>query len=366
MSCYNPMVRVEDTFKWETAADGHRYHPATIISGEKYLEQFDRKIYGTRYKSTLIPCGNCIGCRLDYSRNKANQGYLESLCWKDNYFVTLTISDDYLIIPDEMTSPEKVKIYQEGREWKKEISGGITYTNPGDWNGHLIKKSIQLFMKRLRKKMKKEYNANNIRFIECGEYGETNGRPHYHLIIFNCPLPVETFYNPRLSWGKDYYYQNTVIEDCWEYGYSNITDANWNNIAYVSRYITKKIKGDISGEHYAALGQTPEFLTMSNRPGLGYYYYEKHKNEIYELDSIPIKNKSGISYIKPPKYFDILYEREEPEKFEKVKALRRKEQITNEQVKDTLTSVSRYQRYQINKRTKENKTAIFKRDMREL
>jgi hypothetical protein len=36
-------------------------------------------------------------------------------------------------------------------------------------------------MKRLRKK----YSHKKLSFYHCGEYGEKQGRPHYHAIIFN-------------------------------------------------------------------------------------------------------------------------------------------------------------------------------------
>ena len=38
-------------------------------------------------------------------------------------------------------------------------------------------------MKRLRRKFGK------VRFYHCGEYGDKNGRPHYHASIFNYNFP---------------------------------------------------------------------------------------------------------------------------------------------------------------------------------
>lgn len=37
-----------------------------------------------------IPCGNCIACRLQYSREWANRCMLESTYYEHNYFITLT------------------------------------------------------------------------------------------------------------------------------------------------------------------------------------------------------------------------------------------------------------------------------------
>ena len=50
-----------------------------------------------------IPCGRCIGCKLDYSRQWANRCSLEATQWQNNYFITLTYANEYL---PAMTSPQ--------------------------------------------------------------------------------------------------------------------------------------------------------------------------------------------------------------------------------------------------------------------
>ena len=252
MPCYSPMIRIEDTKKWIKAQDGHLYHPARIQSASTLygdrLEDVDKRnkdlkeIMGSSYKYTTIPCGNCIGCRLDYSREWANRGYLEAKCWDQNWFVTLTYDEDHITILEETMDDE-----------------GITFTNEGDWNGTLVPKDLTAFMKSLRQIMKREYQEDGIRFMACGEYGETGERPHYHIILFNCNLPMESFYNPRLI-NNETYFQNKIIERAWgNKGISNISEASWNNIAYTARYITKKINGKGSGSLYAEKGQRRSF-----------------------------------------------------------------------------------------------------------
>ena len=44
----------------------------------------------------------------------------------------------------------------------------------------VIKKDLQDFIKRLRKKI----YPRKIKYFACGEYGSKNNRPHYHLILF--------------------------------------------------------------------------------------------------------------------------------------------------------------------------------------
>lgn len=345
LTCYKPLVRAENTWKWEKAKDGHLYHPAKIFSSDR-LENYDFSDNLGKYKYTQINCGKCIGCRLDYSRQWANRGYLESTLWQHNYFVTLTYDDDHLTIPEEMTTSE-----------------GITYTEleEYEWKGILVPKDFTQFLKDLRQEMKRKYNHVGVRFMGCGEYGDIGRRSHYHLILFNCPLPEETFYNPRVNWEKDIYYQNEVIEKCWPHGLSNICEANWNNIAYTARYITKKQNGKESEDFYAMQGEIPEFFRASNHPGIAKGYYDQHKEEIYKYDQILIQNKSGSYWVQPPRYFDRLFEKEYPDQFEEIKKKRQKRTLDQLILKGETTSLTRWEQLQIELASKELQTSSLTR-----
>lgn len=346
MPCYKPLIRVEDTWKWTTAEDGHLYHPAKIIS-ENNLEKYDnQQSWKNRYKYTQINCKECIGCRLDYSRDWANRGYLESLMSEGkNYFVTLTYRD--VEIPDEITT-----------------KNGNTYCESDseeEWKGTLNKKDGQKFIKALRQEMKRKYGVDGIRFMLAGEYGTEDERPHIHVILFNCPLPPETFKVHRVDWKKQTIYRNQIIEKTWTHGYSEIAEANWNTIAYVARYITKKQNGPQSEEEYAKKGQIKEFFITSRNPGIGKKYYDLHKDEIYKYDKVLIKNNKGSYWIKPPTYYDHFYEKEHPEEFEELKRKRKKEIIDSLKVKGTTTSLTRWEQLQIEMSTKEEKAKTLKR-----
>lgn len=45
-------------------------------------------------RDMLLPCGQCIGCRLEYSREWAIRCLDEAAMFRQNCFVTLTMSDD--------------------------------------------------------------------------------------------------------------------------------------------------------------------------------------------------------------------------------------------------------------------------------
>ena len=95
-------------------------------------------------KVIAVPCGKCLPClsnkRVDWSARLMQEYRVSSSA----YFVTLTYSDRFL--PD----------------------CGV------------VKRHLQLYMKRLRKLSK-----NRLRYYAVGEYGSKTLRPHYHAIIFN-------------------------------------------------------------------------------------------------------------------------------------------------------------------------------------
>ena len=234
-----------------------------------------------------IPCGCCIGCRLDYSRNWANRAYLESLNYKYNYFITFTYNDENIPV--------------------------------GDSNNYSLKYSdFCKFLKRLRIYYQRHYNHTGIKYMVCGEYGSNTFRPHYHVIFFN--LPIFDITSDFSSVDKDgsvsisqhrgigsIYYFSKIINDLWGKGNILIGEATWQSMAYVSRYIVKKQMGQ-SKDIYNQLNIEPEFLHVSN--GISKDYYLANKDKIYELDNINVLHNIVVN-VKPPRYFDYLLEKED-------------------------------------------------------
>lgn len=115
----------------------------------------------------------------------------------------------------------------------------------------------------------------------------------------------------------------------------------FDSAAYVARYVTKKITGEKAKEinefglkHYENMdintGEIyqlqPEYVTMSRGGrgdglgGIGKQWFEKYKEEVINHDSIIINGKE----VKPPKYYDGLYEIDAPVEYERNKNNRRK------------------------------------------
>lgn len=246
-----------------------------------------------------VPCGQCIGCRLERSRQWAIRCVHEASLYEDNCFLTLTYNNENL---------------------------------PEDWS--LDKTHFQKFMKRLRKK----YPKQKIRFFHCGEYGKNEkeddpneiGRPHYHACIFNFDFKDKEIWSVRDGIPL---YRSDELERLWPFGFSTIGEVTFESAAYVSRYITKKITGEKAEDHYKHINLDtgeinelePEYTTMSRRPGIGKDWYEIYKDDVQPSDYLIIRGKK----VRPPKYYDALLEIEDEEEYKRVKAKRIKEAKKN-------------------------------------
>jgi len=226
-----------------------------------------------------LPCGQCIGCRLERSRQWAMRCVHEAQMHKQNCFITLTFSPEYL---EKRPNPMSVDV-----------------------------RDFQLFMKKLRNRY-----GSGIRFYHCGEYGEKNGRPHYHACIFGFDFSDKTLW--KVANGHRLYISPSLTE-LWPYGFSTIGDVTFESAAYVARYIMKKINGDLAENRYydRQTGEiiNPEYTTMSRRPGIGKGWFEKYSSDVYPHDYVVI---NGVK-CKPPKYYDGVLQTERPYEFEDIK-----------------------------------------------
>ncbi len=254
------------------------YHPKLVVTsgltpnGKKNIV-FSRvpHLY-PKEKQVTLPCGQCIGCRLERSRQWAVRCLHEASMHDDNCFITLTFNDKYLNPTGSLDKPGKSR--------------------------------FQLFLKKLRKK----YYPKQIRFFHCGEYGDKLSRPHHHACLFNFDFPDKVILTQTPAGNL---YTSEILQQLWPYGYSTIGQVTFDSASYVARYITKKINGKNAKKHYK--NRIPEYTTMSRRPGVGKPWYDKFKDtDVYNRDEVIIReNLKG----KPPKYYDSLYEVDNPKEF---------------------------------------------------
>lgn len=233
-----------------------------------------------------LPCGQCIGCRLQRSYMWAIRCLHEKSQHQENCFITLTYDDDHL--------PK---------------------------HGSLEIKHFQDFMKRLRR----NNPGKLIRYFHCGEYGEKLSRPHYHACLFGHDFNDKELIRKQ---GDKKYYTSETLKRIWTHGLVDITDLNYETAAYAARYIMKKINGDRAIEHYNDFDpetgelksyKKPEYITMSRRPGIGTDWFIQYVKDVFPSDEIIIKGKR----VAVPKFYDKKFELLDPESYECIKKQRK-------------------------------------------
>lgn len=294
-----------------------------LSQNNNYLSQIQNKNYelkkqGSNMRYELIPCRNCFACNLNYSAEWATKLTWECQESEHNYFITLTYDEEHLPIY------ETFKYIDEDQQ-------ETIYKNDGTWTGTLEPEHVNTFINSLRKYMKREKNHTGIKYYYCGEYGNESKtgmgyRPHYHIILMNCPLDISQFYDWHLdNKHKKLHWKSKELNHYWDKGLVDVAEVEWNNCAYVARYCMKKLKvrDKYTVQNYAMQGKIPEYVRMSRRPGIGTRYYERNKEKIYENDEVIQRTIHGkVSSFKPPKSFDKKFKEEFPEQWKLIKESR--------------------------------------------
>lgn len=319
MACYKPLKAYGVKRRYN---DG-TYSKREIVWNDKDIRPQD--IAG----DMEIPCGQCIGCRLDYSRQWANRCMLEAQDHEHNSFLTLTYNNENIPLSEVVdTKTGEVK--------------PISSLNP---------EHTKNFIKKLRRHYKYHYNHEGIRFYLCGEYGDKTNRAHYHVLLYNCPINDKKFHKTTeagILWTSE------TIEKIWGMGNIMVADMTWETCAYTARYMMKKQKGRDAKEYYENLGIIPEFCRMSLKPGIGKNYYEKNKDKIYKYDEIILTGSKGKAIkVKPPAYYDRMYDIEQPDEMEEIRANREYLAEQAETNKSKRTTISRKEQREIEERAKE-------------
>lgn len=241
MACYHPLKRIVTGTYFK---DGKMLERAKVVPADFDTDDLPFQ---------TIPCGKCIGCRLEYSRNWANRLMLEykyhnpDECW----FVTYTYDDENV--------PINFYIASDGQRYPS-----LT----------LDKAEFRQFNKSLRK-----HYPSGLRFFAAGEYGEQTFRPHIHAIYFSLPLDTEKLVRWKVTDQGYTLFKCPELEAFWCRGNVLVSQVSWETCAYVARYVTKKLTGDAS-KFYEEFNIEPEFSLMSRRPGIGRKYFEEHPDII--------------------------------------------------------------------------------------
>lgn len=243
---------------------------------------------GSSYQAIQLPCSRCVTCRQRRSMEWAARCMHEAQLYPRNCFITLTYSPENL--PDDMS---------------------------------LHVDHFQRFMKRLRKRFEGVSDvvddngivSRPIRFFHCGEYGSLRGRPHYHSLLFNFDFPDKVRY--RIHNGN-LLYRSDALEELWPFGFSSIGECNFKSACYVASYIFKKRLGKDADSHYfdpsTGVFKSPEYVTMSRRPGIASRWFQRYSSDVYPRDGILV---NGLLR-RPPRYYDNLLKEFNPELWDDV------------------------------------------------
>lgn len=238
------------------------------------------------WKALSLPCGQCIGCRLDNAQSWAIRCYHEAQLHDWSSFITLTYDEEH--IPD---------------------------------NNSLKREHLTKFLKRLRKSLN-----HKISVFACGEYGDETERPHYHALIFGWDFPDKKFH--KFTKDQEPMFTSEKLERLWSepkprslhserLGQCSLGAATFRSASYVARYVSKKITGPKAEEHYR--GRLPEFATQSLRPAIGLNWIKNNWKEVYPCDFVICEGKK----MNPPRFYDEFIKVHHPTVWEIVERKRR-------------------------------------------
>lgn len=306
MSCYKPLIRIYSPENREISGQVYSLARFSERVGKKL--KYEDLMY--EQKVMLIPCGQCIGCRIQQREDWTTRIELEARQWPKEqvWFITLTYDDDH--VPGMILSTGEIMrkvqyVWKPGKKTPESVQT-LLYTD------------VQKFLKRLRKAYR-----GKLRYFCAGEYGEQTARPHYHMILYGWePTDLKQLYKIH----HNGYFTSETLCKIWGNGNVQIAQATPETYRYVAGYVTKKMY-EIDGKKanaYYELGQQKPFACMSLKPGLGDAYYQEHKEEIWNQGYIQCTNGKQAQI---PRYYEKMMEKENPERLWRIKQNRQRKAI---------------------------------------
>lgn len=221
MNCERPILAIKRDYLNENGKASIKIMP-TSTRVDLSIEKLE-SLYG-KENVLKLPCGKCTACKEAYRADWSVRCDMEARYHKDNCFLTLTYRDE--VCPHYVSK------------------------------GH-----IRRFVRKLRR------FGIDCMYFSCGEYGELNGRPHYHMILFGYfPADAELVEGAKTKSGFEVYH-SVFLDKVWNKGFVDVNNFSQDTAFYVAGYVNKKT------------GKYDGFLNMSN--GIGYQYMIDHFRELF-------------------------------------------------------------------------------------
>lgn len=195
----------------------------------------------------FVDCGKCPSClakkTLHISQKVLGQTEQEKIY---PFFVTLTY--------DEKHYPKK------------------------DTSISLHVREIQLFLKRLRKRINDRFQ---IKYIAVSEFGKKLGRLHYHLLLFGFPSEMHD-----LIYFDNYAtpFATEMIKQSWQKGHIKVVNSIDSNVSnYLTKYLTKQNNVKLQSHHLGKdfLLSYKDYIRNNNTNYIEYNTFDNKYTKIY-------------------------------------------------------------------------------------
>lgn len=317
MSCYHPLL---GTYAADPATGERKVVIQSLVNVDYFNKAVKRdwkEIKSIYPDAFLVPCGKCLGCRMDYSRKWADRMMLELATQKKGMFLTLTYDCRHLV------DRKGNKLCTCNYPWLKcDKFHCPDHSICVKEYGSVYKPHHQTFMKVLRERLRDKDIF--LRFYAVGEYGSENytHRPHMHSILFGiCPDDFPDKTEAGINELGQVVYTHPFIQSCWPHGFISFGDVTWRSCAYVSRYVTKKVLDPNYDGFIEEHDLEPMFTIMSRRPGIGREYLEENP-DCLDYQSIYLSSSDGAKKISIPRYYVNTLKLTDPEKYNNIMAQR--------------------------------------------
>jgi len=264
-----------------------------IISDRDSLLYSHHRLKGQFKEMFFVPCGKCHDCRCNRTRQWAMRCMHEASLHSANIFGTFTYDNSTVHRTEKAHQTlYKLDFVRYIKNVRRDFGAGIRYFQCGEYGQscQVCEKSRQL--------------------CECERYIPGLGRPHHHAALFNLTYDDAEFL--KCEQGNSLYTSKKMSEH-WPHGICTFGKLTYESAAYVAGYVQKKIYGPLADSHYD--GREPEYVSMSLRPGIAHDFVQKYYQDCYPDDHISFRGE----LLHPPRYYDKLYSRLDPESLETIK-----------------------------------------------